>query len=617
MQVMGDSIAMAFTDCLTSAIAQVVPALVQNMTTVGKAEGGLKALTTAGTDITNTAEGKNDVPDNAPPKTVDTPNDPGYALALKDSPLLNQLGNIINNGPGNGVDWKIAKTAPPPNDQSEGKANSSASEPDMLTYLIDQLDFSKQNSGLGTTAPSTELSAILDKGLTVARAVEASAKGSTGLPAAASRAVAGWQQDIKDVVSRISALCAQANSLPGTGGALGATQKQPTTTTAAANSSTAAAKILLDFANAQLTQSQLALTASVQAYSTQSTKLSEDQAALGKVKSELTMLSGEEHILDEVVAVLTLITTVFVDFKTDVNKLTLHFQALSEMVNMVIDHDFNRFMGDLDAEVADADTSVAKGGPGGISMSDFGRHSLYVAGCTLAAYFDMFGGITSTWVKTSAAFVTSSDGGSDGGISVVSHAGLPFPFSTQSNTGPNSSATASNTAALANDTASGLLDSTIPSATGIDAVSTAGDTTATSATPVAPVDRTGADGDPVVQAEITNRLAIIAAWVAKTSSGLDAVISASDARAKKHMDTHLMAITQLMNTPTYQAPPPHVLAGLQKGTAVVRSAVANGINSTVPLTTIPGIATSSGPITFPGGGVSSIVTILRSLYILS
>jgi hypothetical protein len=106
MEVMGASIAMSITDCVTSTISQVVPALVSSMTVVGQASAGIGALTKDATDITHTVQGKGGIaPDTTPSKTVDNPNDPGYALALKDSSMLKQLGNLITNGPGNGVDW--------------------------------------------------------------------------------------------------------------------------------------------------------------------------------------------------------------------------------------------------------------------------------------------------------------------------------------------------------------------------------------------------------------------------------------------------------------------------------------------------------------------------------
>lgn len=49
-----------------------------------------------------------------------------------------------------------------------------------MTYLIDQLEYSRQSSSLTDKSPSTELKSILDEGLKVARAVEAVAKANKG-----------------------------------------------------------------------------------------------------------------------------------------------------------------------------------------------------------------------------------------------------------------------------------------------------------------------------------------------------------------------------------------------------------------------------------------------------
>lgn len=52
--------------------------------------------------------------------------------------------------------------------------------------------------------------------------------------------------------------------------------------------------------------------------------------------------------------------------------------------------------------------------------------NFYIAGCTIAAHFSMFGEVARTYVKISRAVINAPD--EKGGIMIVRQAGLPFPL---------------------------------------------------------------------------------------------------------------------------------------------------------------------------------------------
>lgn len=557
---------MSLTDCLTNVITQCVPMLVQNETVAGQVEGGVQVAETTGIDITKTVKNADAAATTMPvenpvaPKTVDYSGDAGYLLAPLDKPTITHLQTLATSGADGGINWGEV-------DQS-GAANTSAGDPTALSYIINQLQTAAQASSLTDKPPSQTLRTILGNALDTAKAIQSAASQAKSLTGSSDQ-VKAWQQAIVGASQSLASLCTTSNSNPGTGGALGATFKAIQSSTASnASATTSAAQSLLDGATANLHEQQQALNAALTNYTAASQSLADDQAALGKMKADLVTFQLNARTLNEVVAILTLVNCTLLDFKTEINKLVLHFQALAMMVNMAVDENMNTFLKDLQTEVSDSEANITKGGLGGISVSDLALQIFYTAACTLAAYFDLFGDVTSVYVDVSKKFITNTGGGLD----LVSRVGATFPQTPMDPKNP----------APAVDLTKGP-------------------------------DATGADYDPAVQKEIQARLGSISMWTSATVGNVNSVLQAKHDAAQAKMNAHLLALENEMNHDQAQRAAKgasstqnlvHVIAGQKQGAQAVTDAAKTGLDNSVLLSAVPDVARSEGAIDISGSKVS-------------
>ena len=548
---MGASIAMSVTDCLTNVITQAVPILVQNSCVAGQVEGGVSVAEKTGVDITKTVKNPSSanttpVENPNPPKTVDYAGDPGYVLAPLDKPTITHLQNLVTSGTDGGINWA----------EVDSSTTTTTSDSNALSYIINQLQTAAGASSLTDNPPSQKLKGILTSAIQTAKDIQQAAGDAKSLTSTSDK-VKGWQQSILGAAESLAALCTTANSNPGTGGAVnGATYKPVASTASNASATTSAAKSLLDGATANLHEQQQALNSALTNYTNASKSLADDQAALGQMKADLITFRQNARTLNEVVAILTLVNCTLLDFKTEINKLVLHFQALSKIVSMVVDEKMNAFLSDLQTEVSDSQAYIAKGGLGGITVGALALHTFYITACTLAAYFDLFGDVTSIYVDVSKNNISNTGGGLD----LVSRVGAPFHQS---------------------DTQQDLdLDKA--------------------------ADATGADYDPAVQDEIQTRLGTIDIWTTATITAVTTRLKAKHDNAQDKMNSHLQILAAEMQKDENRNNQllEHVKEGQRQGAAAVTDAAKTGCQNTVQLGGVPNVARSEGPIPIANSTVS-------------
>jgi len=205
---------------------------------------------------------------------------------------------------------------------------------------------------------------------------------------------------------------------------------------------------------------------------------------------------------------------------------------------------------------------------GGVGRISLAGHSWYAAACTLAAYFDLFGDVCSFYVNISQKVITSGD--ETGGIFILNEAGTPFPFTAGSGTARDTSGTPAPAPATTTGGSSG--------------------TTGTSGTQPPATDdpdKTGADHNPVIAAEMQKRLALIGKWQTDTTNLLQQMIADNDAKTKDRMNNHLQNIVkQMPQLPSADPlpPSPQVATGAQQGQQNVVTQVQARINETQMMT---------------------------------
>ncbi|OCK97281.1 uncharacterized protein K441DRAFT_655985 [Cenococcum geophilum 1.58] len=560
MEVLGASVAMAFTDCVTSAISQIVPAYVNNMNMVNKIETGIDVLTKDSLDIAKNIEGtvKPVANDKDPAKTVDYASDPAYALAFTDNQYITHIGNIITAGKDNGVDWKSV--------QASNKDSRTSDKPAVsdLQYLVDQLQESLNRTVLTSKPPSIELKSIASDTVRVANDVLNASKQSDALPAAGSDIVHGWQRSIKDLVGRISTLTTQGNSLPGTGGATGAAFPKPTTSAAGiANKTEAHAQSLLQGAANYLNTTQQALSTSLTAYSEGTKRLAAMQESLGKLKAEVEEYKAEAKVLTEVVVILTLMATSAIDINTKINSLLIHFRAIDTLIGHIVEDQSETLLRKIQLELNEVDRQTKKGPMS--NASGLASHSFYVTGCIVAAYFDVLGDSAKNFGEVSKTFITAD--GDLGGLKMVREAGKPFPMEADKDPEekPKPTGDTNNTPATDTNSSTGTIDSE---------------------------QALMSEYSKGIQTEIAARRATIAKYLQNANTKLNAYLKEKTDEKETKMNEHLAEINAQIKEIPEQRVNTDVTKGAKKGAAFVKEAITKAIDTTTTLTALPNVGRS-------------------------
>ena len=162
---MGQQIVGDLANCVTTALAQAIPALIDNMNPVAKAKAGANIVggflnskddskgvsSTAVTNGTPTSLGSPS-PSGMPPAVPPMAADPAYSEVLQSATYLAALSSIINGEDGN-IDWELAR-----GDGADANVKSSVK---FLSTMLS--DCKTRFSRVATNAePSVALTTVLD-----------------------------------------------------------------------------------------------------------------------------------------------------------------------------------------------------------------------------------------------------------------------------------------------------------------------------------------------------------------------------------------------------------------------------------------------------------------------
>ncbi|KAL6884775.1 hypothetical protein GGI43DRAFT_419277 [Trichoderma evansii] len=402
-EIIGQQVVSGLADCLTTALNQAIPALVDNMNPIAKAKaaaglakgftGDDKAEKPSGSDGSAAApSGATQAPQQPPAVEA---RDPAYAQIARDIYLFDML-NAILHGPDSGIDWEsaeISKEKP-----KSGVAFAIAMLGDSST------SFAKQTS-------TTNYQNILKETIQVAQEIAAAAhKAKTELgcskPNKDDTIVKKWQKTFDALYVDTYALNTKGRQLPGNP-ANSVPPYSAADQTASINAKTQQAQVLLDGASKRLTTTAETLKATNAQYQEASKLLVEQETTLANIKTELEKLTKENMALDEIKSVLVQCIKIIINLKAQITNLVRFFSAIATTVDVVVNKVVTKFLTTVKQAVSSDQAALEKGilKIGNYSLLDAERSMIYQGSLTISAYFCLFADVGTMWRDVSKDYI--------------------------------------------------------------------------------------------------------------------------------------------------------------------------------------------------------------------
>ncbi|KAF5984889.1 hypothetical protein FCOIX_2367 [Fusarium coicis] len=365
--IIGQQVVSGLSECLTTALNQAIPALVDNLDPIAKA----KAAATGG-------------------QTKQAPaleaRDPVYAQLARDLYLLDALNGILSSP--NGVDWKSTEV-------TKEKPKS------VIGFISAMLEnsltsFSKLASN---EAPSIQYKQILADAIKIAQEILYEAKkASSGLryekPGKDDPMVKKWQEVFETLYSDIYALNATGRQLP-------RNSANPADQTAQISAKTQQAQLLVDSGTERLTTASESLKVTTEAYKEVSKQLVEQQTALANIKAELTKLTKENMALDEIKIVLVQCIKLIINIKSQITKSVRFSSAITTIIDVFVSKTVVNLLKTVRIAVSSDPVALEKGTVGNYSLLDAERSMIYQGALTISAYFSLFADVGTMWSDVS------------------------------------------------------------------------------------------------------------------------------------------------------------------------------------------------------------------------
>ncbi|KAF5671095.1 hypothetical protein FCIRC_8785 [Fusarium circinatum] len=396
-EIIGQQVVSGLSECLTTALNQAIPALVDNLNPIAKA----KATSEVIKGFTDKGDGEPKADAGIPggstnrgqtkqPPAVEA-RDPAYSQLARDLYLFDALNGILSSP--NGVNWQSTEV-------TKEKSNSGINF--IYTMLEDSLtSFSKSASN---QVASVQYKQILSDAAKIAQEVleeakKASSSFSYKKPGKDDPKVKKWQGVFETLYADTCALNTKGRQLPGNSANPSPLYPSMADRTAQINAKTQQAQFLLDAASKQLITASETLKATTETYVEASKQLVEQQTVLANIKAELTKLTKENMALDEIKIVLRQCIKLIINVKSQITNLVRFFGAITTTIDVVVSKTVTKFLKTVSIAVSSDPVALEKGKikVGNYSLLDAERTMIYQGALTVSAYFSLFADVGTMW----------------------------------------------------------------------------------------------------------------------------------------------------------------------------------------------------------------------------
>ncbi|KAF5598361.1 aminotransferase class-III [Fusarium pseudocircinatum] len=376
-EIIGQQVVSGLSECVTTALNQAIPALVDNLNPIAKAKAAARVI--KGFTDKGDGEQKADAGSHGgstpggqtkQPPAVEA-RDPAYAQLARDLYLFDAL-NGIPSSP-NGVNWQSTEV-------TKEKPNSGINF--IYTMLKDSLtSISKSASN---QVASVQHKQILSDAAKIAQEIlEEAQKASSSLsyekPGKDDPKVKKWQDVFGTLYADTYALNTKGRQLPGNSANSVGDQPAFSDQTAQINAKTQQAQVLLDAASKQLTAASETLKATTGTYLEASKQLVEQQTVLANIKAELTKLTKENMALDEIKIVLVQCIKLIINLQSQITNLVRFFGVIATTIDVVVSKTVTKFLKTVSIAVSSDPFALEMGN------LKVGNYSLLVAERTISA----------------------------------------------------------------------------------------------------------------------------------------------------------------------------------------------------------------------------------------
>ncbi|KAG9503540.1 hypothetical protein J7337_003491 [Fusarium musae] len=345
-EIIGQQVVSGLSECLTTALNQAIPALVDSLDPITKAKAAL-----GGGQTTQ-------------PPAVEA-RDPAYAQLARDPYLFDALNGILRST--GGVDWKSTEVTKEQPKTVIGFISSMLG--DSLT------SFSKLASD---QAASIQYEQILADAVKIAQEIlyeskKASSSLSYQKPGKDDPMVKKWQEVFEALYSDTYALKTKGRQLPGNSANPSPLYPSEADRTAQISAKTQQAQLLVDSATKQLTTASETLKVTTEAYKEASKQLLEQQTVLASIKAELTKLTKENMALEEIKTVLVQCIKLIINLKSQITNLVRFFSAIATTIDVFVNKTVAKFLKTVSIAVSSDSVALEKGTVGNYSLLDTER----------------------------------------------------------------------------------------------------------------------------------------------------------------------------------------------------------------------------------------------------
>ncbi|KAI1813256.1 hypothetical protein GGS20DRAFT_554154 [Poronia punctata] len=392
------------TTTLTNAINQAVPALIENYSATERLKAGVDIFegndgnAKGGSAGDGTGEYPNVPPATQAPSPVPSAvprysRDPAYGIAGIVSHYVGILQAFVTGAPDKGVEWDVLRSTDPEK-QKTGLGVVAALLEDVKNNFVPSQD-----------PPSKDLLDVFANAKKVTDGLQAAITADTdingpGLPPPDSPKVIEWQKDIKDAMSKVTALDAESK-LTTTGQSPPSIDPQKTAVDNGLDKDSAFRKQIIDAATTKLTTTAKVMQVVTDNYREASDNLGHIQEQLGQIQGAIASLKISDKDLTHIKDILVKCIEILVQLKAQVTKLVSFFTAVNTLVDFVVQDQVDRFIEYLE-HLPDAETETRILN---FTFTDFQRQTIFGFALNIQAYFDLFRDIADMYREVDNKFI--------------------------------------------------------------------------------------------------------------------------------------------------------------------------------------------------------------------
>ncbi|KAF2155994.1 hypothetical protein K461DRAFT_318634 [Myriangium duriaei CBS 260.36] len=389
-------------ECLTTAINQAVPALIENFSMTTRFTKPMQIFTSDHGGIQGGFTNNRPVdPSYIPPATyAPNPcpnalpkyaNDPAYSAVAPAMTYTNAALSLVTGGANGGPDW------------DELQKVNNTNNTNNIAFIAAMLEGTRNIFRPSNDPPSKTLSSVLSSAIETCADIKRTVDDLNAIgsqkPESNDPKVKGWQENLMANYTKTVQLNAEGKNVT-------VTQSAPMIHQPQADSNPRDKRGGLRQQTINAATTKLNTTASVMEtvstnFQKAGDKLVDIQTAIGQIQGQLAGLQATTISLEEIKAILVKCIEILIQLKARINRIKAFFDSIVDLVSHVVDDQVKPFIADIKA-ITDYDKS-----PSILSfnITDFQSQKIFTSTLGIRAYFELFRQISAMYSEIHIKYI--------------------------------------------------------------------------------------------------------------------------------------------------------------------------------------------------------------------